>query len=114
MDETPITKPMDTPPAEFYGKEDSCYVKFQYNAETEMFRVEVRNELLHALGPQEPPEGIKTLTAFVRGMLEIALNNPHEVYRVGIIAINEDVIRMSDDIPEDQRNLLSGKPAGNA
>ena len=113
--ETQRTEPRDTPAEEFYGKNDSCYVRIQFCEEQNGYRFEVKNELMSRYNDgDEVPNDIKALTAFIRGMLEVALANPHEMYVLGNRAMNNDVIAQTEGLTDEQRKLLMEEPLGKA
>lgn len=110
-----VLKPVDTSAEEFYAQTDSCYVRIQLNPDTNAFRFEVRNEILQSVEDlSEIPQNVETLALFVRGMLAVAMNNPAEMYQIGIKARNYDIINADEELNDDEKELLSGEPAGTA
>ncbi len=102
-------------PEDFYGQADCCYVRLKYNAEIDAFKFEVKNELLEKYEANAViPKGILSVAAFVRGMLEFALAYPHQMYRVGMTAMNADMMDNMGDMSAEQKALLMGDMEGSA
>lgn len=114
--ETQHTKPIDTPPEEFYNQPDSIYVRLQYFEDTDRFRLEVKNEILAKYSTEEElPAHIMALCAFVRGMLEVSINRASLVTSVGVQAINaENMILARDGMSPEQKILLDTETKGSA
>lgn len=108
------TEALDTPPEEFYNQPDSIYVKLQYFEDTDMFRFEVKNELLSKFDKENVPPKIMSLCAYIRGMVELALAEPHLTASIGIKAMNAEVDNAPDGLSDEQKDLFNTTPAGNA
>ena len=109
-------EPREFTPEEFYGNEDSVYIRVKYFKETDAFKFDVKSEIIEQnYKEDEPlPQSIVSLTAFVRGMLEFALHYPHQMYRVGNQAMQADMIANMGDLTDEQKKLLMGNTEGSA
>lgn len=114
--ETTRVKPLDTSKEEFYDQSDSAYVRVKYIKEEDGFKFEIRNELYHnTTSYDDLTEGAKALGTLVRGMTEMAIQYPSDVYRIGLQAQNKDFLDITgESMPKEHANLLKGDPKGSA
>jgi hypothetical protein len=103
-------------PKEFYGQGDSVYIKVTYIEDKDAFKFDVKNEIIeqHYGDTDILPPPMVSLSAFIRGMLECALSAPHQMYSIGVRAINADLVSNMSDLTDEQRKLLMGNVEGSA
>lgn len=110
-------KETDVSPELFYGDKESCYIRVQYVKDVDGFRFQVRNELINDVENLEdaPKEGM-IISAFVRGMLGVAINNSAEIYQIGRRMQEHDKVIAEIETIKDEshRSLMLGEAKGNA
>src|SRR5258708_201669 len=93
----------------FYDKADSCYLRIQYLTEQDSFRIVMRNEALLSK-EVESTKGIM-VGALVRGILELAYQNPAYIHDLGKEMGDRDLmIAASENLTEDQREAWIKEP----
>lgn len=94
---------------DFYGNESSVYVRLTYHPEKEGYKVLIFN----AMKEEDMDENSVKLCILARGLAELALDAPTEVFNVGYTATTNDSIDTSEELSETEKELLKN-PIGSA
>jgi hypothetical protein len=108
MDKTVKLLP-DLTAEDFYGDKDSIYLRCTYIRDQGGFKVLIFNQIAN----EDMDENVVKMAVLVRGLAEVALESPTEVYAVGYEAVMQDQVHLADHLTDDEKDLLSN-PVGNA
>lgn len=111
--ETNKTRPVDSDPKTFYNQDDSIYVRLQFFRNEDVFRFEVKNELLATYDVDRVPHSVISISNYVRGMVEFAMAFPAQCRYLGERAVNNEIINNDTSLSVDEKDLLN-HPVGNA
>lgn len=96
-------------PEEFYNDTMSVYIRCTYMPEKSGYKVLVYNQM----NTEEMGEDQIKLCLLARGLAELAVEQPSEVYEVGYQCALRDTIDTNTDLDDNEKELLKN-PIGSA
>lgn len=103
-----VASPLETKTEDFYNQADSVYLRIKYVPEVRGYKFEVWNQLFQSLqNIEDLNDDHRMMMTLARGLAEIIMINPQQVYDVGQIAQNRDFIHHNDGLTDEQKKLFS-------
>src|SRR6476620_1180430 len=99
----------DLAPEDFYNHNNSVYLRLTYIPENEGYKVMIFN----AMDVGNLNENQIKLAILARGLSEMALEYPTEVFQAGYEASMRDSIDLSPNLSDDEKELMKN-PIGSA
>ncbi len=96
-------------PEEFYNNPYSIYVRLTYHPDKDGYNALVFNQMKS----ENMDENAVRLAILARGLAELALDAPTEVFNVGYQAVLNDTIDTSTELNDEEKDLLKN-PVGSA
>src|SRR5690348_4433279 len=96
-------------PEEFYNNKDSIYLRLTYDKDQGGYKVLIYN----AMEVDRIQENEIKMAILVRGLAELALEYPSEVFQTGYAVSMRDQVDLNTDLSESEKDLLRN-PIGTA
>lgn len=94
---------------DFYGDKQSIYLRCTYLPKEQGYKILIYNQM----SAEDMDENAVKLAIAVRGLAELALESPEEVFEVGYMATLRDQVDLNEDLNDEEKDLLRN-PIGNA
>jgi hypothetical protein len=91
----------------FFEEENSAYIKCTYYPDIQSFKVSMYHNI------EDLDEDSTKMLIMTRGLAELAIIAPSDVYEVGYNARNRDFVDLDEDLSDDEKDLLNN-PVGRA